>query len=803
MPLGRLDPGTSPYLTALGQRVVIFDGAAGTNLQLQELTADDFGGPDLEGCNEVLVLSRPDAVERLHRSFLEVGVDVVQTNTFGASPVTLAEYGLADRAHEINDAAARLARRLADEHATPGRPRWVAGSIGPGTKFPTLGQIPYAELRDAYQVQAAGLLEGGVDLLAVETVFDLLSAKAAINGARRAMAAAGRQVPLQVQVTVELTGRMLPGTEIAAALTTLDAMQVDVIGMNCATGPAEMYEALRHLSACSRVPVSVLPNAGLPSVVEGRMHYDLTPDELADHLHRFVVELGVTAVGGCCGTTPAHLAAVVGRLAGAVPATRRPAHEAGAASIYTAVPFAQEASFLVVGERTNANGSKRFRQAMLAGDWDTCVAMARDQVKEGAHLIDVCVDYTGADGVADMTEVASRFATQSSVPLMVDSTEGPVVEAALQWIGGRPVLNSVNLEDGLGEGTRLDTFLRLAREYGAAVVCTCIDEEGQARTAEWKLRAARAIFDVAVGRYGLEPGDLLFDPLALPLSTGMEEGRGDGIETIEGIRMIKSELPGVHTLLGLSNVSFGLSPAARQALNSVFLHECVAAGLDAAIVHASKILPLSRIDERAREACLDLVYDRRREGYDPLQELLAMFEGVSTSAGPPDDRHDWPVERRLEQRIVDGNRNGLEAELDEALTAGHPALAVVNDILLAGMKTVGELFGSGQMQLPFVLQSAETMKAAVAYLEPHMDHADQGGKGKVVLATVKGDVHDIGKNLVDIIFTNNGYDVVNLGIKVGVAEMLAAVEEHRADALGMSGLLVKSTLVMRENLEEL
>jgi len=809
IPLGRLDPASSAYLSALRERAVIFDGATGTNLQLQELGPDDFGGPDLEGCNEILVVSKPDAVERLHRSFLDVGVDVIETDTFGAFSVVLADYGIADRAHELNVAAARLARRLADEYSTPEHPRWVAGSMGPGTKFPTLGQIPYAELRDAYEVQARGLLEGGVDLLLIETVFDLLSGKAAINACKRAMAAIGRHVPLQVQITIELTGRMLPGTEIGAALTALDAMQVDVIGLNCATGPAEMGESLRHLSAHSRVPISCLPNAGLPSVVDGRMHYDLTPEELADYLYRYVTELGVTAIGGCCGTTPAHLAAVVERCAATAPAVscapavRRPVHEPSAASIYTAVPFDQDTSFLVVGERTNANGSKRFREAMLAGDWDTCVAMAREQVKEGAHLIDVCVDYTGADGVADMTEVASRFATQASVPMMVDSTEGPVIRAALEWIGGRPVLNSVNLEEGDGEGTRLDTFLRLAREFGAGVVCTCIDEEGQARTAAWKLRAARAIHDIAVERYGLEPDDLLFDPLALPLSTGMEESRRDGIETIEGIRQIKSELPGVHTILGLSNVSFGLNPAARQVLNSVFLHECVEAGLDAAIVHASKILPLSRIDERAREVCLDLVYDRRRDGYDPLQELLGLFEGASPTTAVREEHLDWPVERRLEQRIIDGNRNGLDDDLDEALAAGHQALAVVNDFLLPGMKTVGDLFGSGEMQLPFVLQSAETMKAAVAHLEPHMEKADQGGKGTVVLATVKGDVHDIGKNLVDIILTNNGYDVVNLGIKVGVAEMIAAAEEHKADALGMSGLLVKSTLVMRENLEEL
>ncbi|HSH23878.1 MAG TPA: dihydropteroate synthase, partial [Acidimicrobiales bacterium] len=510
----------------------------------------------------------------------------------------------------------------------------------------------------------------------------------------------------------------------------------------------------------------------------------------------------MNVIGGCCGTTPEHLREVVERCRDLAPAPRAPGPEPGCASLYSHVPFDQSPSFLVVGERTNANGSKRFREAMLADDWETCVAMAKEQVKEGAHVLDVCVDYTGEDGVADMEEISSRFATQATLPLMLDSTEPAVIETGLRWIGGKPILNSVNLEDGDAPGTRLDRFLSLAREYGAAVVCTCIDEQGQARTAEWKLRAATAIHDLAVGRYGLEPTDLLFDPLALPLSTGMEESRRDGVETIEGIRRIKAALPGVRTIIGLSNVSFGLTPAARHVLNSVFLHECQQAGLDAAIVHAARIMPLSRIDERARDVCLDLVYDRRRPGYDPLQELLGLFEGVASTALEAEDRSGWPVERRLEQRIIDGDREGLEADLDEAL-ATTPALDIVNDTLLAGMKVVGDLFGSGQMQLPFVLQSAETMKAAVAHLEPHMERSDQGGKGRIVLATVKGDVHDIGKNLVDIIFSNNGYEVHNLGIKVAVSEMIEKALEVGADAIGMSGLLVKSTLIMRENLEEL
>ncbi len=675
------------------------------------------------------------------------------------------------------------------------------------TKFPTLlGQIPaFGDCATPAEEEAHGLLEGGVDLLLVETSYDLLSAKAAIIGARRAMRRQGREVPLQVQVTIELTGRMLPGTEIAAALCALEAMGPDVLGLNCATGPVEMYEPLRHLTAHSRVPVSAQPNAGLPSVVAGKMHYDLTPDELAEHLFTFARELGVSVIGGCCGTTPAHLKAVVERCGDLVPLRRAVDHEAGATSLYSFVPFAQETSFLVIGERTNANGSLRFREAMLAGDFDTTSAMGRDQVKEGAHLIDVCVDYTGADGVENISEVVSRLATQCSAPIMIDSTEADVVQTALEWLGGRSVLNSVNLEDGDGPGTRLDSFLSLAKEHGAAVVCTCIDEEGQARTADWKVRAARAIHDLATTRYGLAAEDLFFDPLALPLSTGMEESRRDGIETIEGIRRIKAELPGVHTVLGLSNVSFGLNTAARQVLNSVFLHECVEAGLDLPRPrprgpHPS---PCTGSTSRQGRSVSDLVYDRRREGYDPLGALIEHFSGASHHAATVEDRSGWPVEQRLSQRIVDGDRLGLEEELDEALTAGTSALDIVNNTLLAGMKVVGELFASGEMQLPFVLQSAETMKAAVSHLEPHMERSESGGRGRVVLATVKGDVHDIGKNLVDIILTNNGYEVHNLGIKVPIHDMLERAEEVSADAIGMSGLLVKSTLIMRENLEEM
>jgi 5-methyltetrahydrofolate--homocysteine methyltransferase len=795
--------GTS-YLDLVQQRVVVYDGAFGTYVQERGLGPDDFGGPDLEGCNELLVLTRPDVIAGMHDTYFGIGVDVVETATFGAFAVPLAEYGIADRTHEINVAAARIAREVADGHTTPDRPRFVAGSIGPGTKFASLGQIRFAELRDAYEAQVAGLLEGGVDLLLIETQFDLLGAKAAMIGARRAMATAGRDVPLQVQVTMELTGTMLPGTEIGAALAALDAMRPDVVGLNCATGPAEMSEHLRYLSQHSRFPIACLPNAGLPSVVDGKMHYDLTADEFVEFQTRFVRDFGVQVVGGCCGTTPEYLGALVDAVADLEPAPREPVHEPGATSIYSFTPFEQELTYLSIGERTNANGSKKFREALLAADWDTCVAMAREQEREGSHVIDVCVDYVGRDGTADMDEIASRFATQATVPLMIDSTEPAVVETALQWIGGRAILNSVNLEDGDAPGTRLDRFLTLAREYGAAVVCTCIDEEGQARTAEWKLRAARAIHDLAVERYGLEPGDLFFDPLALTLATGIEESRRDGIETIEGIRLIKEHLPGVHTTLGLSNISFGLNPAARHVLNSVFLHECTEAGLDSAIAHSARIVPLARIPDEQRQAALDLVYDRRTDGYDPLHALMAMFEGVTSSTIEKEDRSGWPLEQRLSTRIIEGDRDGLTADLDEAMATGMAPLAIINDVLLEGMKVVGDLFGKGEMQLPFVLQSAETMKAAVAHLEPHMDKVDGSStKGRIVLATVKGDVHDIGKNLVDIILTNNGYEVHNLGIKVGIADMIEKAASVNADAIGMSGLLVKSTLIMRENLEEL
>jgi 5-methyltetrahydrofolate--homocysteine methyltransferase len=788
---------------ALTDRVLIADGAMGTMLQEAEPTLDDFDG--YEGCNEILNVTRPDIVRGVHEAYLAAGADCVETNTFGANLGNLGEYDIAHRTYELARAGAAIAREVVDRLATPEHPRYVIGSVGPGTKLPTLGHAPYAQLRDAYQECAAGLLDGGVDAILVETCQDLLQAKAAVIGARRAMTDQQRLVPLICQVTVETTGAMLLGSEIGAALTALEPLGIDLIGLNCATGPAEMTEHLRYLSQHARVPISVMPNAGLPELTADGARYPLTPDELADALARFVREYGVGLVGGCCGTTPAHIAAVRAALAGVTPAPRQPAVEPGVSSIYHHVPFAQDASVLMVGERTNANGSKAFREAMLAADWERCVEIARGQARDGSHLLDLCVDYVGRDGAVDMRELAGRFATASTLPIMLDSTEPPVIEAGLEMLGGRCIVNSVNFEDGYGPGSRYARVMPIIREHGAAVVVMCIDEEGQARTAEWKLRAASRIVDDLVGNWGMSVPDIFVDTLTFPVSTGQEETRRDGIETMEAIRRITQRYPGINFTLGVSNVSFGLNPAARQVLNSVFLHECQQAGLTSAIVHASKILPMSKIPEEQRQVALDLVYDRRREGYDPLQRLIDMFEGVdaaSARATRAEELAALPLAERLERRIVDGERNGLEADLDEAMRIRSP-LEIINDTLLSGMKTVGELFGSGQMQLPFVLQSAEVMKTAVAYLEPHMEKDDSGGKGRIVLATVKGDVHDIGKNLVDIILSNNGYEVVNIGIKQPINAILDAAEESRADAIGMSGLLVKSTVIMKENLQEM
>ncbi|MFF9007911.1 methionine synthase [Streptomyces goshikiensis] len=789
---------------ALATRVVVADGAMGTMLQAQDPTLEDF--QNLEGCNEVLNVTRPDIVRSVHEAYFSVGVDCVETNTFGANFAALAEYDIPERNFELSESGARIAREVADEFtAATGQQRWVLGSMGPGTKLPTLGHIEYATIRDAYQTNAEGLISGGADALLVETTQDLLQTKSSIIGARRAMEALGVSVPLICSVTVETTGTMLLGSEIGAALTSLEPLGIDMIGLNCATGPAEMSEHLRYLARNSRIPLSCMPNAGLPVLGKNGAHYPLSASELADAQETFVREYGLSLVGGCCGTTPEHLRQVVERVRDLSPVTRVPQPEPGASSLYQTVPFRQDTSYMAIGERTNANGSKKFREAMLEARWDDCVEMARDQIREGAHMLDLCVDYVGRDGVADMRELAGRFATASTLPIVLDSTEVPVIQAGLEKLGGRAVINSVNYEDGDGPESRFAKVTRLAQEHGAALIALTIDEEGQARSAEHKVAIAERLIDDLTGNWGIHESDILIDTLTFTICTGQEESRGDGIATIEAIRELKRRHPDVQTTLGLSNISFGLNPAARVLLNSVFLDECVKAGLDSAIVHASKILPIARFDEEQVGTALDLIYDRRAEGYDPLQKLMALFEGVNTKslkAGRAEELLALPLDERLQRRIIDGEKNGLEADLDEALQT-RPALDIVNDTLLEGMKVVGELFGSGQMQLPFVLQSAEVMKTAVAYLEPHMEKTDDEGKGTIVLATVRGDVHDIGKNLVDIILTNNGYNVVNIGIKQPVSAILEAAEEHKADVIGMSGLLVKSTVIMKENLEEL
>ncbi|WP_436770875.1 methionine synthase [Yinghuangia sp. YIM S09857] len=788
---------------ALATRVVVADGAMGTMLQAQDPTLDDFQGH--EGCNEILNISRPDVVRAVHEAYFAVGVDCVETNTFGANFANLAEYDIADRIFELSEAGARLAREVADGHSTADHPRWVLGSIGPGTKLPSLGHTTYAVLRDAYQANAAGLIAGGAHALLVETTQDLLQTKASIIGAHRANQAAGTDLPVFVQVTVETTGTMLLGSEIGAALTALEPLGVDLIGLNCATGPAEMSEHLRHLARHAQIGISAMPNAGLPVLTKDGAHYPLSPEELADAHDVFTREYGLALVGGCCGTTPEHLRQIVERVRGRELAPRVPRHEASAASLYQSVPFRQDTSYLAIGERTNANGSKAFREAMLAEDWEKCLEIARDQSRDGAHMLDLNVDYVGRDGAQDMRELASRLATATTLPIVLDSTEPEVIQAGLEHLGGRAVVNSVNYEDGDGPTSRFARIAALAKEHGAALVALTIDEEGQARTAEWKVRVADRIIRDLRDNYGFDVADIIVDCLTFPIGTGQEETRRDGIETIDAIREIKRLYPQVQTTLGLSNVSFGLNAAARMVLNSVFLNECIDAGLDSAIVHASKILPMARIPEEQREVALDMVHDRRRPDYDPLTRFMELFEGVdakSVKASRAEELAALPLGERLERRIIDGERQGLEADLDEAL-ATRPALEIINDTLLEGMKVVGELFGSGQMQLPFVLQSAEVMKTAVAHLEPHMEKSDDDGKGTIVLATVKGDVHDIGKNLVDIILSNNGYNVVNIGIKQPVSAILEAAEEHRADVIGMSGLLVKSTVIMKENLQEL
>lgn len=790
------------------------DGAMGTMLQAANPTLSDFQG--YEGCNEILNVTRPELVAQIHREYFVAGVDAVETNTFGANLANLGEYGISERIYELAEAGAQIAKRVAEEFsAQTGEPKWVLGSLGPGTKLPTLGHTTYRELKDAYFVASQGLINGGADALLIETTQDLLQAKAAVNGARAAISKADRDIVLIAQVTVETTGTMLLGSEIGAALNSLSALEIDLIGMNCATGPDEMSEHLRGLSKSSGVGISCMPNAGLPVLQDGGAFYPLSPEALADSLLQFVDNYGVSLVGGCCGTTPAHLAAVAKKMHGRQLSKKSNENtvvkEAGASSLYQFVPFRQDQTYLAIGERTNANGSKAFRDALIAEDWQRCVDIAKDQIREGAHMLDLCVDYVGRDGVKDMTELSRLFATNITLPIVLDSTEPNVLQAGLENLGGRCVINSVNYEDGDGPESRFAKIMPLAKEHGAALVALTIDEEGQARTADWKLRIARRLIKDLSETWDISVSDIIIDCLTFPIATGQEETRRDAIETIEAIRKLKEEYPQVQTTLGVSNVSFGLNPAARIVLNSVFLSEAVKHGLDSAIVHPSKIMPIAKINPEQLNVALDLIYDRRIfEGdnctYDPLAKFLELFEGVeiaNTRLSRAAELAALPLPERLKRRIIDGEKQGLAEDLDEARNSGLAPLAIINDLLLDGMKTVGELFGKGEMQLPFVLQSAEVMKNAVALLEPHMEKSDSNDRGSILLATVKGDVHDIGKNLVDIILSNNGYRVANIGIKQTINQIIEAAESNNVDVIGMSGLLVKSTVIMKENLEEL
>lgn len=805
-----LTSNSQSFLDAIKSRVVIADGAMGTMIQEAAPTLEDFQGH--EGCNEILNVTRPELIAAIHAKYLEAGSDAIETNTFGANFANLAEYSITERVYELARAGAEVARSAADRFSTEEKPRWVLGSLGPGTKLPSLGHEKFTVLRDAYQDAARGLLDGGIDAILIETVQDLLQAKSAIIGSKRAMKELGREVAILVSVTIETNGTMLLGSEIGAALTSISALGVDGIGLNCATGPTEMSEHLRYLSKFSTLPIVCMPNAGLPILGPNGAHYPLTAVELATAHSQFVRDYGLGLVGGCCGTTPAHIAELAATVRGQNLEHPAVTDEPGLASLYQHQPFDQTMTYLSIGERTNANGSKAFKEAMLAENWDECLEIAKSQTREGAHLLDVCVDYVGRDGVRDARELVSRLATATTLPLVLDSTEPAVIEAGLECLGGRAMVNSVNYEDGDGPNSRFARIMPLVREHGAAVVALTIDEEGQARTAQTKFAIASRLIKDLTENWGMRLVDITVDTLTFPIATGQDETRRDGIETIEAIKLLNKSYPGVQTTLGISNISFGLSPAARHVLNSVFLHECIQAGLTSAIVHAARIMPLNQIPKEQLDAALELIYDKREydaEGnvsYDPLTNYLDVFSGVDTATAKQSRAAELaalPLQERLERRIIDGEKKGLELDLDEALSAGTTALEIINDNLLKGMQEVGELFGRGEMQLPFVLQSAEVMKSAVAHLEPHIEKTDDSGKGRILLATVRGDVHDIGKNLVDIILSNNGFETVNIGIKQPINEILRAAEEHDVDVIGMSGLLVKSTQIMKENLEEM
>ncbi len=789
-------------LETLKERVLLCDGAMGSRVQLLDLDVEkDYLGN--ENCTEILNLSRPELVVEIHKGYLAAGADMILTNSFGGSAVTLAEFDLQDKTHEINKRAAELAREAISHFKN--RPRFALGSIGPGTKLLSLGHIEYDVAEDAFKRQAVGLIEGGVDAILIETCQDPLQIKAAVNGAKLAREQLKKHVPIFVTVTIEVTGTMLVGTDIAGAATIIEALGVDLVGLNCATGPREMMDHVRWLSENWPRMLGVQPNAGLPELVNGKTHYPLGPCDLEHALERFVTEFGMNFIGGCCGTGVdhiEHLDKMLRRIAEdgvrPKPKKRNPTWTPTVASLYGQVNLRQENAYLAIGERCNANGSKQWRALQEKNDWDGCVKMAREQVQEGSNALDVCTAFVGRDEVYEMGEVIKRFAVSIQAPLVVDSTEYKVLESSLKLYGGKAIINSINFEDG-EEPTR--QRLRLAKKFGCSVIALTIDEKGMAKQPEHKLEIAKRLYDMAVNEFGLPPEDLLFDPLTFTVATGNEDDRKLGLWTLEGIELISKAMPKCQIILGLSNISFGLNPPARHVLNSVMLDLAMKRGLTGAIVHHSKIMALHKIPEEEVRIAEDLIFDRRKDGYDPLHAFMALFANRTAADVVKKARPDT-VEECLKQRIVDGDSIGLEADLDEALKKYKP-LEIINTLLLDGMKVVGELFGAGKMQLPFVLQSAETMKKSVAFLEPFMEKVEGQEKGVMVLATVKGDVHDIGKNLVDIILTNNGYKVVNLGIKQPIEAILDAAKAHKANAIGMSGLLVKSTVIMKENLAEM
>src|SRR2546427_230128 len=797
----------SNFLQTVRERVVIYDGAMGTNIQFRNPSVDDFWGK--EGCNELLVLSRPDIINDIHASFFTVGCDVVETNTFGATRVVLAEYDLQDKVAELNIAAAKIAKEVAQQFSTKDQPRFVAGSIGPTTKLPSLGHIRFDDMVAGYFEQASALIEGGVDVLLIETSQDLLQAKAAVVGVFEAMQKAGKRLPVAVQVTLEGTGTMLLGTEIGAALTALEPFDVDIIGLNCATGPIEMNDAVRFLGANSSKHVSVLPNAGLPQNEGGRAVYKLKPSELAEYHKHFVQDYGVRIVGGCCGTTPEHLKAVVDAVSGVEPATRDVKPVGAASSAYTSVPLDLEPKPLIVAEELNTTTRvEHFRNLVRNKKYDDILALAKRLVNEGSHMLDLCCAIVGEDEKGYITSILEKVATRVPAPILVDSTEADVVEEALKRIPGKAIINSINLEDG---EKRTSKVLPMAKRYGAAVIALTIDEEGMALTAEKKVAIAKRIYNLATEKYGIRPIDLIFDALTLPITTGQEEYRTAGIETLNAIERIKKELPEVTTILGVSNISFGLDVYPRRVLNSVFMHEAVDHGLDMAIVNYTKIYPLYKIPHEEVELAHKLIYRDESAG-DPLQIYMRHFAGTKGKVQATTTAHveTLSVEDKLKFAIINGEKSvgdgaqkkSLETLLEEALVQYTP-LDLINTVLLDGMKTVGDLFGSRKMQLPSVLDAAGVMKQAVAYLEPKMEKKAGSQKATIVLATVKGDVHDIGKNLVDIILTNNGFRVVNLGIKQPADAIIKAAQEHKADAIGLSGLLVKSTLEMKYVIQDL